>query len=54
MIEIDRVIGLLGGTFDPVHNGHVFSALALKQQLRLDELSLLPCHQRKKFTRYGQ
>lgn len=40
-----RVIGLLGGTFDPVHNAHLRMALELKQQLGLDEMRLLPCHQ---------
>lgn len=37
-------IGLLGGTFDPVHNGHLRMALELKRALRLDEMHLLPCH----------
>ena len=38
------LIGLFGGTFDPVHIGHVQSARELKQLLQLDELRLLPCH----------
>ncbi|WP_101759738.1 nicotinate-nucleotide adenylyltransferase [Oceanicoccus sp. KOV_DT_Chl] len=39
-----KTVAIFGGTFDPVHNGHVQSALELKQILQLDELRLLPCH----------
>jgi nicotinate-nucleotide adenylyltransferase len=38
-------IGLFGGTFDPVHCGHIQMALAAKKYLKLDEVRLLPCHQ---------
>lgn len=39
-----ELIGLFGGTFDPIHIGHVKSARELKKRLQLDQLRLLPCH----------
>jgi len=35
-------LGLLGGTFDPPHNGHVLIARAAKQQLGLDRVLFVP------------
>ena len=35
-------IGLLGGTFDPIHNGHVQLALAARSELSLDTVLLIP------------
>lgn len=34
-------IGLLGGTFDPVHHGHLVVAQAALEELELDEVRLL-------------
>jgi len=39
-----KKIGLLGGTFDPIHLGHIRMAQEFKAQLGLDEMRLLPCH----------
>ncbi len=35
-------IGILGGTFDPVHQGHLTAALMVRERFELDEVLLLP------------
>jgi len=35
-------IGILGGTLDPVHNGHIEIALAAMKELGLDRVALMP------------
>ena len=35
-------VGLLGGTFDPIHHGHLICARAAAEQAGLDRLILLP------------
>ena len=37
-----RAIGVLGGTFDPVHCAHVRLALEVRAALRLDSIRLIP------------
>jgi nicotinate-nucleotide adenylyltransferase len=39
-----RRIGVLGGTFDPIHFGHLDAAEAARTALQLDEIRLLPSH----------
>ncbi len=38
----NQKIGLFGGTFDPVHNGHLIIAEYLRDELQLDEIWFIP------------
>jgi nicotinate-nucleotide adenylyltransferase len=37
-------VGLLGGTFDPIHCGHLDVARAAREALRLDHVLMMPSH----------
>lgn len=38
-------IGIYGGSFDPVHNGHVNAALTFMEELSLDKIIIIPAYQ---------
>lgn len=38
-----RNVGVLGGMFDPVHHGHLRTALEVLESLPLDQMRLVPC-----------
>ena len=38
-----QTIGILGGTFNPVHIGHLRLATAVAEALRLKHVDLMPC-----------
>jgi nicotinate-nucleotide adenylyltransferase len=35
-------IGILGGSFNPIHNGHIQIALTVKEKLHLDKIWIMP------------
>jgi nicotinate-nucleotide adenylyltransferase len=37
-----RRLGIMGGTFDPVHNGHLVAAEAVRQEFNLDKVVFIP------------
>ncbi len=42
MAEQDIRVGVYGGTFAPVHNGHIQAAKLFMEQMRLDYLFIIP------------
>lgn len=38
-------IGILGGTFDPIHNGHIQIAELVLKALQLERIEFIPCFQ---------
>lgn len=57
MREQKERIGLFGGTFDPVHAGHLAIARQAAQELRLDRVIFIPAvdppHKKKPVASYG-
>ena len=41
---IEQRIGLFGGTFDPVHNGHLIIAETIRDRCKLDKIFFIPAN----------
>ena len=44
-------IGIMGGTFDPIHNGHLMLGEYAYQQFHLDEVWYMPIRKYEKIYR---
>lgn len=41
-IKFEKQLGIMGGTFDPIHNGHIQMAQKCMEKFSLDEIIFLP------------
>ena len=43
-MSMPKIIAILGGTFDPIHNGHILSAKHVAKWLGVNQVNLIPAH----------
>ncbi|MCH7623139.1 MAG: nicotinate (nicotinamide) nucleotide adenylyltransferase [Nitrospinae bacterium] len=42
--KADKRVGILGGSFDPVHNGHIGLAAQIRKKFQLDQILFIPAY----------
>ena len=43
-MQLAPPLGVFGGTFDPIHNGHIFPVLAAAEKADIKKVALMPCY----------
>ncbi|MFT5837534.1 MAG: nicotinate-nucleotide adenylyltransferase [Flavobacteriales bacterium] len=43
-MQLDPPLGIFGGTFDPIHNGHIFPILEGAKKANIKKVTLMPCY----------
>lgn len=44
MLKTENTIGIIGGTFDPIHNGHLITARKVLEIRNLQKILFIPCY----------
>jgi nicotinate-nucleotide adenylyltransferase len=43
-MKLTPPLGIFGGTFDPIHNGHIFPTIAAAQLTKIKKVAVMPCY----------
>jgi nicotinate-nucleotide adenylyltransferase len=43
-MQLTPPLGIFGGTFDPIHNGHIFPILEAAEKAKIKKVALMPCY----------
>ncbi|MBU3002927.1 nicotinate-nucleotide adenylyltransferase [Paraglaciecola arctica] len=43
-MKLTPPLGIFGGTFDPIHNGHIFPVIEAAEKTNITKIALMPCY----------
>jgi nicotinate-nucleotide adenylyltransferase len=43
-MQLTPPLGIFGGTFDPIHNGHIFPIIEAAEKTSIKKVALMPCY----------